>query len=108
MEFCPTDKDSAKGALRMLTDAERRIRGKLAAHTNLARRAPDKVTEAARHGLLKRFESEADPDGSLPESERLRRTWHLYQAHLCRMQLASLKARRLAAEAGAKVRHVAG
>jgi hypothetical protein len=86
----------------MLTVAERRLRGKIAAHTNLARHAPDKVTEAARQGLLKKFEAEADPDRTLPERERLRRAWHLYMAHMYRMQLASLKARRLAVETAAR------
>jgi hypothetical protein len=86
----------------VLSAVERRLRGKIAAHTNLARHTSDKVTEAARQGLLKRFEAEADPDGTLPERERLRRAWHLYMAHMYRMQLASLKARRLAAEAAAQ------
>ena len=83
----------------MLTAAERRIRGRIAAHANLARRPSDKVTEAARQGFLKGFLAKADPDGTLPDRERLRRAYHLHMAHMYRMQLASLKARRLAAEA---------
>ena len=80
-----------------LTDAERRIRSKIAGHTTQARHGPDEITKAARLGLLKKFEAEADPDGTLPERDRLRRAWHLYMAHMYRMQLASLKARHLAA-----------
>jgi hypothetical protein len=82
-----------------LSDAERRIRAQVAAHSRLARERPDEITLAARQGLLARFERDADPDGTLPERERRRRAWHLYQAHLYRMQLAGLRARRLAAEA---------
>src|SRR5438067_626519 len=50
----------------MLSAAERRERGRLAAYENLAKRPPGQVTEAARRGFLKRFEAKADPDGTLP------------------------------------------
>lgn len=80
----------------MLTARERKLRAQIAAHSLHARRRGDEVTEAARRGLLLRFERDADPTDSLPPAERQRRAWHLYQAHMARMRLARAKARRLA------------
>lgn len=50
-------------------------------------------TEAGREGLLARFAREADPEGRLPEAERLRAAEDLRRAHMIRIAKASVKAR---------------
>lgn len=52
-----------------------------------------------RAAFLARFEREVDPDGLLPEAERVRRADHARKAHMTRLALASAKARRQAGEA---------
>lgn len=47
-----------------------------------------------RAGLEARFLREVDPDGTLPEAERLRRAESARKAYYQRLALASAKARR--------------
>jgi hypothetical protein len=49
---------------------------------------------AARRAFLDGFATEADPDGVLPEDERLRRADQLLKAHMARLSLAASQARR--------------
>lgn len=46
-----------------------------------------------RDGLLARFAAEADPDGSLPEAERLEAAEQLRRAHMQRLAKLSAQAR---------------
>ena len=81
-----------------LSPSERSLRARLAAHTSWARTPdPSARTAPARSGFLERFEREVDPDGVLPEAERIRRAEHARRAHMQRMALRSAKARRLKA-----------
>lgn len=50
----------------------------------------------ARKGLAAKFEAQADPDGVLPDSERIRRGALLHRAHMIRCAEASARARRRA------------
>jgi hypothetical protein len=59
-------------------------------------------TEAARAGLQSRFERQVDPEGegTLDPAERHRRAESARKAHMLKMQLASLKARRQRRQGG--------
>jgi hypothetical protein len=78
-----------------LTQAEKSLRGQIAAHESWARTEnPSARTRPAREAALKRFESEVDPQGELPPTERAKRAEHARKAHFKRLALASAKARR--------------
>lgn len=81
-----------------LTPAERTMRARVAAHAMHA--AGKTNTAPARLAMEERFLHEVDPDGVLPEAERLRRADHAKRAYFTRMALKSSKARR-ARKAGA-------
>jgi hypothetical protein len=55
-------------------------------------------TEAARRTFRESFEDEIDPRHELPEAERVRRGEALFQAHMSRMRLNSIKTKRRRAE----------
>jgi hypothetical protein len=55
---------------------------------------PDSTPAKARAGLEARFLREADPDGSLPEAERLRRAECLRKAYYKDLAARSVRARR--------------
>lgn len=74
--------------------AHRSLIGRIGAHALHATHDPRETTAAARAAFLDRFEREADPDGSLPEHERARRSAHLRKAYFTKLALASAKARR--------------
>ena len=78
----------------MLTAEERTLRSRIAAHEMHARNDPRAITEAARRAYLSHFEHLADPDGSLPPAERRRRAEHLRRAHMARLSLQAVRARR--------------
>jgi hypothetical protein len=52
------------------------------------------MTSAARTAFLSSFECIADPDGVLPDAERLRRAGHLRRAHFLRLAMKSASARK--------------
>lgn len=78
----------------MLTPEERRLRAQIAANTRWSREDPAGTGLRAQAGLLARFEREVDPDRSLSEAERTRRVESARRAHMQRLALASVKARR--------------
>jgi len=59
-------------------------------------------TEAGRRAALAKFEKLVDPDGTLPEAERVKRADSLRKAHLQRMAFKSARARRERARAQPK------
>ncbi|MEU4675750.1 hypothetical protein [Micromonospora sp. NPDC023737] len=81
---------------------ERALLARVAAHTRWAQ-TPDRTaaTAGARKAFRDRFEREVDPDGTLPEAERLRRAESARSAHYTRLALKSARARRLRREADA-------
>jgi hypothetical protein len=47
----------------------------------------DAIAANARTGFLKRFDTQVDPDGTLSESERKRRSHHALQAYMAELSL---------------------
>jgi hypothetical protein len=83
-----------------LTQAERKLRAQVAAHSRWARSGVDDGAAQARRaqaGLVAKFEREVDPEGKLPPAERTRRAEHARRAHMAKLSLASAKARRRSA-----------
>jgi hypothetical protein len=56
-------------------------------------------TTPAREAILKKFEQQVDPDGTMPPAERRRRAISLRTAHMQRLAVKSVRARRAAREA---------
>jgi hypothetical protein len=52
---------------------EMSLRGRIGAYRLHAKHDPKETTAKARETFLNRFEREVDPDGILPEAERVRR-----------------------------------
>ncbi len=80
-----------------LSPEERSLRSSIAGHTRWATAAPGEASLQAlkgQAGLLERFARQADPEGRLPEADRLRRAESLRRAHMARLSLASARARR--------------
>jgi hypothetical protein len=78
-----------------LTPSERSLRARLAVHTSWARTSDRSArTAPARRAALQRFESQVDPDGVLPLAERAQRAEQAMRAHMARLALRSVQARR--------------
>jgi len=90
----------------MLSPTEARLRASLAAHALHAQGGTN--TGPARAAFRSRFLKEVDPDGVLPEDERLRRAEHARKVHYTRLALASAKVRRERAELVEKQRRGQG
>jgi hypothetical protein len=88
-----------------LSQAERTLRARVAAHVQWSRE-PDPTARTAngRAAFLARFEAEVDPDGTLAPEERRRRAEHARRAYFTRLALASAKARRARRQNGGGVR----
>lgn len=78
----------------MLSPAERSLRARIGAYALHAGHDPRDTTSAARAAFLARFEREVDPQGLLPEAERLRRAGYAKRAYFAGLTLRSLRARR--------------
>jgi hypothetical protein len=77
-----------------LTPAQRSLRAKVAAHVSWANTSDRTArTAAARKAASDRFEREVDPDGVLPNEERVLRAANARKAHFARMALLSARAR---------------
>jgi hypothetical protein len=70
-------------------------RGRIGAFVTHSRHDPRETTRAARAAFLARFERDVDPDGTLPEAERLRRGGYARSAYFARLALASARTRRM-------------
>jgi len=76
------------------TPSQRRLQARRAAHSSWARTAdPVARTAAARQRFLSRFEREVDPEGKLPDEERLRRAEHAKRAYFAELALRSSRTR---------------
>ena len=71
---------------------KRTLRARIGAHALHAGGGTN--TARARAAFQHRFEQEVDPEGILPEPERLRRAEHARKAYFARLTLASINARR--------------
>lgn len=76
-----------------LTPEQRSLRARLAAHELHARHDSKQLTAPARAAFMDSFLAKVDPEGVLPEAERIRRAQHLRKAHFARLALLSAKAR---------------
>ena len=76
------------------------LRGRIGAHRLHATHDSRAITERARESFRARFEREVDPDGVLPEGERLRRAEHARKAYYTQLALKSAAARRKARKNG--------
>jgi hypothetical protein len=76
-----------------MTPEQRSMRARIGAYSLHAKHDPRVTTEPARRAFLSRFEREVDPEGVLPERERLRRAEYARKAYFTRLALASAKAR---------------
>jgi hypothetical protein len=78
-----------------LSASERRMRARKAALTSWAR-TEDRSARARRghDGLLRKFEDEVDPNGTLSQNERRTRAQLLLDAHMEGLRLKASKARR--------------
>jgi hypothetical protein len=84
------------GHSKILSAEERSLRASLGVNTSWANTADRPArTKPARDAFFAKFCHEVDPDGVLPEDERIRRAEYLMKAHMQRMSLAASKARRL-------------
>lgn len=69
--------------------------GRIGAHSRWAREADrSAATQAARDGLIRRFEDEVDPDRILQPEERARRVESARRAYYTRIAMKSAAARR--------------
>jgi hypothetical protein len=81
-------------------------RGRIGAHVSWSRTIDRAArTEPGRKGFMARFEREVDPDGTLPEGERVRRAEHARKAYMQKLALASAakRAAKPASPAAARV-----
>ena len=76
-----------------LTPEQRKMRAKIAALARWANEDPQENARRGQAGLLKRFEKQVDPNGELPEAERLRRAEAARREHMTRLAFRSSKAR---------------
>jgi hypothetical protein len=76
-----------------MDSGERILRARLGAHALHSKYDTKVLTEPARAAFMARFEREVDPDGVLPEKERLRRAEHAKKAYFTRLSLQSARAR---------------
>jgi hypothetical protein len=68
--------------------------GKIGASVTHSRWDAEDLTRAATVAQLARFDRQVDPDGTLPEQERTRRAKAALRAHMTRLALRSVEARR--------------
>jgi hypothetical protein len=74
---------------------ERALRARIASHASWANTSnPSERTAPGRRAFLERFEHQVDPNGTLPEAERIRRADHARKAYFTALALKSAQARR--------------
>ncbi len=76
------------------SSAERSLAGRVGAYIVHSRYDGLEITAAARAAFRSKFEREVDPDGLLPEPERVRRAEMARKAHFAELALQSAQARR--------------
>jgi hypothetical protein len=77
-----------------LTPGQRVLRARMGAYAVHSRYDVKQLTQPARDAFMARFEREVDPDGVLPEAERLRRAKAAKTLHFQRLAWKSARARR--------------
>jgi hypothetical protein len=77
-----------------MTPGERKLRARIAGLTRAATSDMRQVAAHARDAKWQRFLQQADPEGTLPEAERLRRAHDLQKLEMSRLSLAALEAKK--------------
>jgi hypothetical protein len=85
----------------MLSPTEAHLRARIGAYALHSKYDPRETTVPARAAFLDRFTREVDPDGLLPEAERLRRATYARKAYFAKLALKSAQSRRRRAAKGA-------
>jgi hypothetical protein len=80
---------------------EMALRGRIGGFAQKAKHDPKVTTAKARASFLGRFERDVDPNGELPEDERLRRAEAARRAYFSRLAHKSAQARRSRRNGGA-------
>ena len=79
---------------RPLTPAQRHLRAQIAVNTSWANTTDRRArTAAATEASMRRFERQVDPEGVLPERERLLRADAAKRAYFARLSFKASKAR---------------
>ena len=82
-----------------LTTSERRLLGSSAANTRWAHETNrTAATQPARDALMRKFEEQVDPDGTLATQERAKRAENAKRAHFQRLAFKSAISRRKSRE----------
>jgi hypothetical protein len=76
------------------TREQRRLRARLGAYAQQAAHDTRETTKNARLAFNQRFLDQVDPDGTLPEAERVRRALAARKAYFAGLALRSSTARR--------------
>jgi hypothetical protein len=76
-----------------LSHRQRSLAGRIGAYSVHAKYDSRELTAPGRKAFLDRFEREVDPEGLLPEAERLGRAEYARKAYFTKLALASAKAR---------------
>ena len=76
-----------------LTPEQRRQRARLGAYAQQAAHDTRETTAQARQAFFSRFLQQVDPDGVLPEAERLRRAAAARKAYFVALSLRSARVR---------------
>jgi len=77
-----------------LTPGQRSLRARIAVNESWARTTDRKArTAPATEASMKRFERQVDPNGELPEAERLKRADAAKRAYFARLSFKASKAR---------------
>jgi hypothetical protein len=76
-----------------LTQHQRTLRARAAAHARWSKESPDEHLPRARQAFMDRFERQVDPDGVLPPAERARRAAHARTAYFTDLAFKSSRVR---------------
>ena len=83
-----------------LDPAARTLRARIGAYAMHSKHPIEKTTRGGLDAAWQRFILQVDPDGLLPEPERLRRAKAAQRAHMARLALRSRQARQASESAG--------
>lgn len=83
-----------------LDPAARTLRARIGAFALHAKHPIEATTRAGLDAANARFEREVDPDGTLPQAERIRRVAAARRAHMAKLAFRSRQAREAAKSSG--------
>ena len=84
-----------RGTTATFDSSDMAARGRIGGYARAALYSPEELTGKARVGFLHRFETEVDPDGTLPPEERQRRAKAALRAYMAQLARKSALKRRV-------------